>query len=240
MLKFLNTKKKKLSLEEEKIITSITEIGMMPVSEIMIPRVEITAVSAESTIEQILDIFSEKPYSKFPVYYEEIDNIVGIVFIKEILKIRKLKEEIFACNIMKLPYFIPYTKPVLSTLREFQRMKISIAIVVDEFGGVEGLVTTEDLIEEIVGELQDEFDIDQNIEIKDDKIIVSGNLELSKIEEYYNIKFNEKDVRTIGGLIMKRLKRIPKNNENIKIGNLLINVLKSSEQRIYKVCIKKI
>lgn len=240
MFKIFNSKKKILSKDEEEIITSVTEIGMMPVSEIMIPRVEIVAVSADAKIEEILDIFNEKPYSKFPVYFEEIDNIVGIVFIKEILKIKRTKEELLTCHIMKLPYFIPYTKSVLSTLREFQKMKISIAVVVDEFGGVEGLVTTEDLIEEIVGELQDEFDIDQSVEEKEGRIFVNGNLELSKIEEYFNIKFDEKDVRTIGGLIVKKMKRIPKNNENIKIGNLQITILKSSEQRIYKLSIKKI
>jgi putative hemolysin len=232
-------KKRTLTKEEEEIISSISELGMMPVSEVMIPRVEITAVSADQSIGEIIEIFNEKPYSKFPVYYEDIDNIIGIIFIKEILKIKERKD-VLAAHFMKLPYFIPYTKPVLQTLRDFQKMKISIAIVVDEFGGVEGLITTEDLIEEIVGELQDEFDIDQSIERKDDGIIVSGNIEISKIEDFLNIKFNEKGVRTIGGLIMKKMKRIPNVNETFRIGNLFIKVLKSSKQRIYKVFIKKL
>ena len=160
----------------------------------------------------------------------------------EILRLWGEDRKILVGDLMRLPYFIPYTKNVLSTLREFQKKHISIAIVMDEFGGVAGLVTTEDLIEEIVGELQDELDKEKTIykELDDGSVIVPGTFELDQLEGILPVSHENPDIRTVGGLILSKLNHIPKEGESIIIENTKFTILKATKQRIRKVMVKVI
>jgi len=227
--------------EEEELITSIFEIGDTPVEEVMVPRVDIVAIDSNSSIDEIIKLFCENGHGKLPVFHGTIDNIVGLIYVKELLKLWNTEGKILSVDVMKLPYFIPYTKKVLETIREFQKLHISVAIVVDEYGGVEGMVTMEDLIEEIVGELQDELD-KEKLPIKkvaNNAYMMRGVAELETIEDLFGVSFGEEDVRTIGGLILKKLGRIPKTGEKVRIDGFEITILESSRQRIHRVILRK-
>ncbi len=229
--------------EEEDLITSIFEIGDTPVEEVMVPRVDMISISAESTLSDILNVFIKEGYSKMPVYYHSIDNVIGIIYVNELLKLWHSEKQYLACDLMRLPYFIPYTKNVLDTIREFQQKHISIAVIIDEYGGVYGLVTMEDLVEEILGELQDEMDREEVLfkELKDGSYLIHGKAELDNIEEIFNVNFgDEYDARTIGGLVIEILGKIPQKGDKITIKGLKISVVDATKQKVNRVLVKKI
>jgi CBS domain containing-hemolysin-like protein len=165
-----------------------------------------------------------------------------MIYITEVISLWGNKKDLYAGDIMRLPYFIPYSKNVLSTLREFQNKHISIAIVMDEYGGVAGLLTREDLIEEIVGELQDELDKDKTTyrKLDDGSLVIPGTFELDNLEEILGVNYNAIDIRTIGGLLIDNLERVPQEGEEFKMKGTLITILKASKQRISRVKVKKI
>lgn len=227
--------------DEEELITGIFEIGDTPVKEVMVPRIEMVSLKASDTLEDILDQFRKEGFSRLPCYYKTIDNIVGIVYLDQLLFLWGTKKDLRACDIMRFPHFIPESKRVLETLREFQRKHISIAIVVDEYGGVSGLVTMEDLIEEIVGELQDELDREETLikEIKKDIYLVNARIELDDFNEIMDTNFEIKDVQTLGGLVINTLERIPQKNEVLMLDGISIQIIGVSKRRVYRVLVKK-
>ncbi|MCK4234209.1 HlyC/CorC family transporter [candidate division WOR-3 bacterium] len=227
--------------DEEELITSIFEIGDTPVKEVMVPRIEMVTIKVSSTIEDILKEFRKEGFSKLPCYYKNIDNIVGIVYLDQLLLFWGKREDLRACDIMRFPYFIPESKRVHDTLREFQRKRISIAIVVDEYGGVSGLVTMEDLIEEIVGELQDELDREETLikEIKKDSYLVNARMELDDFNEIVGTNFDIKDVQTVGGLVVHTMERIPQKGEILVLDSLSIQIIGVSKNRVYRVLVRK-
>jgi len=231
-----------ISEDEEELLTAIFRLDRTVAEDVMVPRTDIECISIEKDIETLIEHYRRKRHTKIPVYDGTRDNIVGIIYMTEVLKLWGEDKRFLAGDLMRLPYFIPYTKNVLSTLREFQKNHISIAIVMDEFGGVAGLLTTEDLIEEIVGELQDELDKEKTMykKLDDGSVIVPGTFELEQLEEILCLKFGNPDIRTVGGLIFAKLNRIPEENESIVIDNLEFTILKATKQRIRKVKVKKI
>jgi putative hemolysin len=226
-----------ISEDEEELLTAIFRLDRTVAEDVMVPRTDIECIPIDKDIETLIDYYRGKRHTKIPVYDGSRDNIVGIIYMTEVLKLWGEDKKILAGDLMRLPYFIPYTKNVLSTLREFQRKHISIAIVMDEFGGVAGLLTTEDLIEEIVGELQDELDKEKTNykKLEDGSVIVPGIFELAQLEEILPGKYENSDIRTVGGLIFAKLKRIPEESESVIIGNLKFTILKATRQRISKV-----
>jgi CBS domain containing-hemolysin-like protein len=226
-----------ISEDEEELVTAIFRLDRTVAEDVMVPRTDIECISIDKDIEALIDHYRRKRHTKIPVYDGSRDNIVGIIYMNEVLKLWGEDKKIPAGDLMRLPYFIPYTKNVLATLREFQKKHISIAIVMDEFGGVAGLLTTEDLIEEIVGELQDELDKEKTNykKLDDGSVIVPGIFELAQLEEILPGKYENSDIRTVGGLIFEKLKRIPEENESVIIGDLKFTILKATRQRISKV-----
>lgn len=227
--------------DEEELITSIFEIGDTPIKEVMVPRIEMVATKVSATTNDILEIFKREGFSKLPCYQKNIDNVVGIVYLDQLLLFWGTREDLRACDIMRFPYFIPESKRVLDTLREFQRKRISIGIVVDEYGGVSGLITMEDLIEEIVGELQDELDMEETPikEIKKGIYLVNARMELDDFNERLGTNFNIKDVQTVGGFVVNTLERIPQKGEILTLDNISIQVIGVSKRRVYRVLVKK-
>lgn len=231
-----------ITQDEEELLTAIFELDRTVAEDVMVPRTDMECISINARIDDLIKHFREKRHTKIPVYVGSVDNIVGMIYITEIISLWGRTMNLYAGDIMRLPYFIPYTKNVLATLREFQEKHISIAIVMDEYGGVAGLLTTEDLIEEIVGELQDELDKDKTIyrKLDDGTIVIPGIFELDNLEEIIGIKFDAPDIRTIGGLLIDHLGRVPLEGEELKIRGALVTILKASKQRISRVKVKKL
>jgi magnesium and cobalt transporter len=227
------------------MIENILEFTHILVREIMIPRTEIIAVSTEAMIDEIINEVIGSRHTRIPVYRGTIDNIIGILNVKDMLKFwskQITKEDLLAC--LSTPYYIPETKNTHLLFYELKENKKHIAIVIDEYGGTAGLVTLEDLLEEIVGELRDEHEADAASDgisqLPDGSIIFDGRMEIENIEEYLNISLKKGRYETLSGLILNSTKRIPLSGEKFQIEGLEITIENADERSIKKVKIKKI
>lgn len=227
------------------MIENILAFTHILVREIMIPRTQIVAVSTEATIEEIIQEVIESRHTRIPVYRGTIDNIIGILNVKDLLKFwsqQITKEDILSC--LTKPYYIPETKNTHLLFSELKENKKHLAIVIDEYGGTSGLVTLEDLLEEIVGEIRDEHEASTSTDgisqLPDGSITVDARTEIEKIEEYLNISLERGRYETLGGLILNITKRIPLTGENLQIGGLDIVIENADERSIIKVKIKEI
>ena len=227
------------------IIENILEFTHTLVREIMIPRTEIVAVSTEAEIEEIINEVIASRHTRIPVYRDTIDNIIGILNVKDVLKFwskQITKEDILAC--LSTPYYIPETKNTHLLFYELKENKKHMAIVIDEYGGTAGLVTLEDLLEEIVGEIRDEHETNTATngisQSPDGSLIFDGRMEIEKIEEHLNINLKKGRYETLSGLILNSTKRIPLSGEKFQIENMEITIENADERSIKRVKIKKI
>lgn len=221
------------------------EMKDTPVKEIMTPRVDIVAIENTETIEELIKIINEEGYSRIPVYKESLDNIVGIVYAKDIFqKIEDLGDlekvmKIRISDIMRRPFFVPLTMNIRDVFKLFLTYHTHIAIVVDEYGGTAGLVTLEDIIEEMTGDIFDEYDdFSDEINIKkieDNSILVDGSTPINDIERELDIDFPETEFETIGGFLLEHFKRFPKPGEKFKIENYEFEIISVTVNRIDKV-----
>lgn len=208
-----------IGVAAKEMLNNVFEFNDKIVSEIMVPRTEVFALDKELTIKEVIDILSEDTrYSRVPVYEETIDNIVGIVYIKDILlskkdENRKIKE------LMKKAYYVPETITVDQLFEEMRKNKKQISIVIEEHGGTSGIVTMEDILEEIVGEIYDEYDTSENkvVELDSNTYLIDGSLAIYDLEKIFDIEIPEGDYDTISGYLIDLLGRIPKPKENIII-----------------------
>ena len=226
---------------EKKMMNRILELGDLQAKDVMVPRTSIVALDIGWPIDKILDIVIEEGYTRMPVYKGNIDNIVGVIYTKDMLGMIKNRGLIVFQDLIRIPYFVPETKYVDDLLKEFKKGKIHMAIVVDEFGGTSGLVTLEDILEEIVGDIKDEYDIEEKeIDKVDEKTcIVKGKTEIEKINSQLGIDIPiDEDVNTIGGVIMSIAGKVPRTGEVIKLGNIEFTILKSDERKIERVKIE--
>ncbi|HOD97388.1 MAG TPA: hemolysin family protein [Syntrophales bacterium] len=225
------------------MIQSILEFKDTVVREVMVPRTEIVAVSAGATIEEIVRIISIYGHTRMPVYRGDIDHIIGVVNVKDLLKFwsREVTEKDFL-SILRKPYYIPETKNISQLLHELKQKKYHLAIIIDEYGGTAGLVTLEDLMEEIIGEIHDEHDTQEPgiVEETDGYTLVDGRVEIEELEEYFGVTFDEGKYETLGGLILNTVKRIPAAGETIIVDNFEMTIVAADERRIKKVRIRKI
>ena len=228
--------------EEGVLLKSVVEFGDTVVREIMIPRMDIACIKKDSTIQKLRDLVIQVKHSRIPVYKDKIDNIEGIVIAKDLLEYAddKLKNNSIE-PLVRPVYFVPESMKVAELLKEFQKRKQKLAVVVDEHGGVSGLVTMEDLFEEIVGEIRDEYDMDKAriVEKGPFDYVVSGDAEVEEIEELFDLEFAEEDYLTAGGLITHHLGRLPEKGEQLQIKGLSLEVLEVDQKRIKKLRIKK-
>ena len=203
----------------------------------MTPRTDIVGVEINDTIESALSVFITSGFSKLPVYDENLDNIKGIILAKDIFK----NPESLKSIIREVSY-IPETKKSFDMLNEFLDKKISISIVIDEFGGTAGIVTMEDILEELFGEIKDEFDVDEVIcrRIALNTFIISGKAEIDYINEKYNLNIIEGDYETMAGFITTRLGKIPNQGDSVNIDNFTIFIVRASLQKIDVVKLIKI
>jgi len=224
------------------MIQSILEFRDTVVREVMIPRTEMIAIRSDATVDEILELTIKHGHTRMPVYADSVDNIVGILNVKDLLKFwsKPIKENDILSSLRK-PYYIPETKNSHHLLHELKQKKYHMAIVIDEYGGTSGLVTLEDLIEEIVGEIHDEHDVKKGdiIELTDGYILVDGRVEIKVIEDYLGIKFQEGKFETLGGFILYVIKKIPVTGEIIHVDNLEIIIESADERSIRKVKLKR-
>ena len=214
---------------EKNMINRVFEFNDKVVSEIMIPRTDIFALDMNMSISEVIEELSEDlRYSRVPVYEENVDNIKGIVYIKDILLSKKDKKTRIR-NLMKEAYFVPETKRINELFDELRKHRRQIAIVVDEYGGTSGIVTIEDILEEIVGEIYDEYDeVEKTVEkIDETTYLLNGNIAIYEVEDYLNISIEEGEYDTLSGYLVEKLGRIP--NEKDK-GKLI-----ETEKVIYKL-----
>ncbi|MFA5321692.1 MAG: hemolysin family protein [Smithella sp.] len=227
------------------MIENILEFTHTLVREIMIPRTEIVAVSTEAAIDEIISEVIASRHTRIPVYRDTIDNIIGILNVKDGLRFwskQITKEDLLSC--LSTPYYIPETKNTHLLFYELKENKKHMAIVIDEYGGTAGLVTLEDMLEEIVGEIRDEHELstadDGILQSADGSLIFDGRMEIEKIEEHLTIDLKKGRYETLSGLILDSIKRIPLSGEKFQIEGLEVTIENADERSIKKVKIKKI
>lgn len=224
------------------MIQGVLDFRQMVAREVMIPRTEIVAISSNSKIDDILDLILKHGHTRMPVYSENVDNIIGILNVKDLLRFwsKPIGEEDIVSTLRKA-YYIPETKNIHLLLHELKDKKSHIAIVIDEYGGTSGLVTLEDLIEEIVGEIYDEHDMEENSfsELPNGDVLVDGRVEIEEFEEYFNMKVPEGQFETLGGFILHIIKKIPLAGDVVNYENLQMIIETADERSIKKIRIKK-
>ncbi|MBC7189977.1 HlyC/CorC family transporter [Candidatus Aerophobetes bacterium] len=229
-----------LEEKEEQLAHSALEFDETTVKEIMTPRTKIVAISQEASLRELADLINEVGYSRIPVYQGRLDNIVGIAYAKDLLTITDKWEKLKVKDIIHPPIFVPYTTKLSEILHQLQREKTHIAIVVDEYGGVAGLITIEDLLEELVGEIEDEYDRTSSEKIqllKDGSALVEGDTDIDEINEKLKTSLPEKAAtfESIGGFIVEKLGRIPKKGEVLEEDGVKIEIIDADARRIKKV-----
>ncbi len=221
---------------EEDMIQGVLELGETQVKEIMVPRVEIVAVPGDASLRAFLEVVREHRFSRYPVYKENIDHVVGFVLVKDLLdyvddgRLDAVRVESLAHD----PYFVPESMPVWNLLLELRRRKVHMAIVVDEFGGTAGLVTLEDIIEEIVGEIYDETDeLEQNVQkLPDGGYLIDAQTPLDDVAEALGIEFPEGDFETLSGFLYERFGYIPRVGEALDYGGFRFTVAEADERKV--------
>ncbi|MGE5429619.1 MAG: hemolysin family protein [Syntrophomonadaceae bacterium] len=214
---------------ETDILTRIIELGDQRVYEVMRPRTDIVGVEISSTLNEVLQVFIDSGYSKIPVYEDNLDNIKGVVLAYDLFKNPPNLEAV-----MRPVIFVPDTKKSTEMLKEFSTKRVSFAVAVDEFGGTAGILTMEDIIEELLGEIRDEFDTDDEIcrNVGENTYLIGGKVEIDYINDELNLNIPEGDYATIGGYITSNIGRIPLQGENLTIDRYKIHIIRSAQIRI--------
>jgi len=232
-----------LEKEEQKMIHSVFRLDDTLTREIMVPRIDILAMESEIPFSEAVQLFVESGFSRIPVYRENVDNILGLLYAKDLLEIcgnGDYKGDI--TQIIRPAYFVPETKIINELLADMQKKHTHMAVVVDEYGGVAGIVSLEDIIEEIFGEIQDEFDREENIYrvIGSGEYIFTGRIDIDDLNQILDTTLPNQDADTLGGLVYCQLGHVPNKGEVVKFDDLLITVEQVDEHRISKVRIKKV
>ncbi|HKD84695.1 MAG TPA: hemolysin family protein [Terriglobales bacterium] len=226
-----------LEEKDRDLIQSVVEFGDKTVREVMTPRPEIVAVPVTTTVEEFTELLNKYPYSRIPVYEANIDHIKGIVYAKDVLQVPDVEAHTRTVgDLMKTEVsFVPETKLGSELMREMQRDNTRLAVVIDEYGGVAGLVTIEDLVEEIVGEIRDEHEKSEIVKESETSYIFNGNTDIDLLEKLLGVRPEEKEATTIAGLVSELAGHIPKAGEVLEGNGLRFEVLESTERRVDRV-----
>ncbi|NWG04315.1 MAG: HlyC/CorC family transporter [Syntrophaceae bacterium] len=227
---------------EEKIIQSVFEFTDMSVKEVMVPDTQMVMIQIDRSVQEIFALIEEEQFSRYPVFAKEPNDIRGILYAKDFLTILAKTGQVDIRKIIKPPYFIPETMKISLLLREMQRKRIHMALVVDEYGGISGLVTLEDLIEEIVGEIRDEYDVESPvIQLSDGKMLIDASISLRDLKEDHHIQLPESpEYETLGGYLMTVLQKIPQAGDQVESEGKRIKIVEMVGQRISKVKLEKL
>ena len=227
---------------QKRILESAFYLKEILVKEIMIPRTDIIAIEISFSLSKIMNIIQQYGYSRYPVYQNNLDDIKGVLYVKDIISIAQSKSHFRINDFLREAYFLPDSATIENAMRQMQKNKIHVAMVVDEYGGIEGLITLEDILEEIVGEIQDEYDIEESpiIKLQKDNVWqIEGDASIRELNEILPEKLPEEDhYNTIAGLILKIADKIPKQHEFFKFGNYVFNIVKMEGHKIASVLLK--
>jgi putative hemolysin len=236
--------------DERRLLQSIVDFGGTLVREVMTPRPDIVAIQEDATLDELRALFREQEYSRIPVYKENLDNILGIVFVKDLIQLTDRpamwnvgphgspNPPVHSLHSLIRPAtFVPETKRVPELLKEFQRRQVQIAIVVDEYGGTAGLVTIEDLLEEIVGEIRDEYDVESEpiVDEGNGSFVFSEKVSIDDLRDRLGIEIEPEGFETVGGYVLTRVGRVPAVGESFELDGLVVEVLEAERRRIHKV-----
>lgn len=233
-----------LEQDERAMIHGVIGMSQRPVREVMSPRIDMAACESESTVSEVLDLVVRTGHSRIPLYEESVDNVIGVAYAKDLL--RHLKNGALTDAVAPLArraYFVPETKNVGELLQEMQRQGVHIAIVVDEYGGTGGVVTIEDLLEEIVGEIRDEYDTDEEEPIRrvsDQEAIVTARVSIRELNEQFGLELDQDEIDTVGGLVYHRLGKMPVPGDRIRVDGCELTVLETTGRRVRKVRVVRI
>jgi CBS domain containing-hemolysin-like protein len=224
--------------DERRLLQSIVDFGDTLVREVMTPRPDIVAIRSDASLEELFALFREQEYSRIPVFKENLDNIIGMVYVKDLLQVGDAHS---ITALMRTAFFVPETKRVSDLLKEFQRQRIRTAIVVDEYGGTAGLVSLEDLIEEIVGEIRDEYDVESEAVTEEGNasFIFSGKTGIDELADRLDVPIEPVGFATVGGYLLSRLGRVPAVGETFEVDGLSIEVLEAERRRVNRVRIRR-
>lgn len=228
---------------EGEMIHSIFEFGETIVREVMVSRTDMVCCSTEASLSEVLASIISSGHSRVPIYEGTNDRIVGVVYAKDLLRFwgRQL-EEITLTQVMRTPYFVPETKSIETLLQEFRTKRVHMAIAIDEYGGTSGLITIEDLIEEIIGDIQDEYDVEEDwLQVEDDEtVLVDGRLNIEELEDHFEINIPREKFDTVGGYLFNLSGHVPVVGEELRDNGLQLTVIEGDDRKIRKVRVRRI
>jgi putative hemolysin len=227
-----------LEEEEREMIHRIWELPDTLVHEIMVPRTEMVCLDVNADIKKVLDVAVESGHSRIPVYQDTIDNIIGVLYVKDLLRCwRDGISQVNLAEVIREPFFVPEMKNVKDLFRELRFSKRHIAIVVDEYGGTAGIVTLEDILEEIVGDIQDEYDLEEKRfqKLDENSYAVDARMDLHEVNETLGIELPADEVESIGGLLVELLGRVPDPGDEAEYGGVKFTVLEADERKVIRV-----
>ena len=226
--------------DERRLLQSIVDFGGTLAREVMTPRPDIVAIQESASVPELRALFREQEYSRFPVYKENLDNILGVIRVKDLLQLDHAATDSIV-PLIRPATFVPETKRVPELLKEFQRKQVQMAIVVDEYGGTAGLVTIEDLLEEIVGEIRDEDDVESEpiVDEGQGSFVFSAKVSFDELRDRLDLEIESEGFETVGGYILSRVGRVPAVGETLDVDGLAVEVLEAERRRIHKVRIRK-
>ncbi len=237
-------KLEKLDFDTRDMIKGIVELSDTTVKEVMVPRIDVVFLSKDISSNEMFELIINCGHSRFPVYEDTIDNVIGMLYVKDLLKYLTDREEIKIESILRKPYFIPESKRLDTLLREFKRRHVHIAVSVDEYGGVSGIVCLEDIIEEIVGDIQDEFDneVEDILKIDDNSFLCDGRVDIEDLNEELNLSIPEEDFDTLGGFVFDLFGKIPVKFEKISYSNadFIIQDMDGHKIKTVKIVLKAV
>ena len=228
---------------EGEMITSIMELGDTVAREVMVPRTSMEACPVDAPLGETIEIIIQNGYSRIPIYEQDIDHIVGILHAKDLLTHWGLHADApIPREIIRPPIFVPETKRIADLLTELRTLKSHMAIILDEYGGTAGLITLEDIIEEIIGEIQDEYDMEEDlvIPIDEDTSLVDARINIEDLETELGIQLPQGEYETVGGFITDLIGRVPREKEKVEFNDLLLTIHSADERKINQVEIKRL
>jgi CBS domain containing-hemolysin-like protein len=228
--------------DERKLLQSIVDFGDTLVREVMTPRPDIVAIREDASLDQLRALFREQEYSRIPVYKENLDNILGVVYVKDLIRIADDRGNGGLHALIRPATFVPETKRVSDLLKEFQRKQVQLAIVVDEYGGTAGLVTLEDLLEEIVGEIRDEYDVETEpvVDEGNGAFVFSAKASFDEVRDRLDVEIEPEGFETVGGYVLTRAGRVPSAGEILEMDGLIVEVLEAERRRIHRVRMRRL
>ena len=224
------------------MVHGIIDMGETVAREVMVPRTDVVAIRSSSSIKEVLETAIQAGHSRIPVFEEKIDNIIGVLYSKDLLKVCLSGEAIFDLpKIVRAAYFIPESKPLAVLLREFQRNQVHIAIVVDEYGGTAGLVTLEDILEEITGEIEDEYDEAEEkiVPLEDGGYLMDARLDIESVEDLLGIEIEKEEFESLGGLAISLLGRLPLQGEDFIHQGYRFIIDKATDRKVVRMKVEK-